>query len=162
MNNRGQLTMGGIVVLAMALILGGVFAVAIADNQAVLTTTRDVVNVSQTSTTGNYSLLGQATSNFVAFNSTNATGAAGEGVQIGAGNYSTTNYVNINQVMTSRVGVNATTEFSNANWLVSYTYEPLGYNTDASSRTVAALPLLFFTIIVLLVAFGGIKEWLGK
>jgi aspartate 1-decarboxylase len=160
-NKHGQMTTGGIVMLAMAIIIGSVLAVAVATEQATLTTTREIAlyDFTDSAVNGTYNLVGQAVSNFVASNATAA------GTVIGAGNYTINNYQNVDGEYTATITVNvptATADEFGWNWIVNYTYEPTGYNQDAASRGIARLPLLFFILAILAAAVIGIRSWITR
>ncbi len=156
MNSKGETNVGLIVVLAIGVILGSIFIIAIADQSAILTETQEVANISVSSVNGTYTLPGQAFRSTVIFNVTND-------IEIDAGNFTVTNYQNVNDEYTATLLVdtgNAT--LYGHGWLVSGTYEPSGYNTDSSNRTIIGLVILFFALAILFSVFPGIREWLGS
>ena len=155
MDNKGE-TVGLIITLFILVILGTVFAVAIANEAAVLSETQSVVN--QTITMPNngtsINLNGQALQgNLVLLNATsNAT--------IPASNYTVSNYQIVDGVITATL-TNNDAVWNGASVKATYTYEPYGYNTSSGSRGVARMILLFFVLGIMAwaYAYSGIKDW---
>ena len=160
MNIKAQLNTGGIVLLAITLIIGAVFAIEIATQQSVMTTTRTVVNGTfDASANGTFvpNSGAQAITGFTATNGTNV------GIVIGAGNYTITNHQNVDDSYVATILVDVPTatadEFAHT-WYVSYTYEPQGYNEDTAARTIVGLPLLFFILALMAAALIGLRSWI--
>lgn len=157
MNNRGELTVGSVVILAVALILGAVFAGAIADEQAKLTETRDTTNDTITAAAENQTveLDGQAVVGSVTVTNTTSDDVSDQFTVLN-------NQINDNGDLTAQLETDAGANEAGNSVNTTYTYEPLGYNSETSARTVATLPLLFFVLAVLGVAVLGIREWINR
>lgn len=159
MNNKGEVDVGQMFLLAVGLILVAVFAVSIATQQSPLTTTQSVSNQTVTfpSVNSTLTLNGQAVVGSVV--ATNASG----GELISSGNYSTTDFVQVGgQYRTILTLLDAGVAYAGESVNLSYAYEPVGYNQDSGSRGIAGLPLLFWVIGGLAFAFLGVKEWIEK
>lgn len=158
MNKKGQLNLGQIVILAVALILGAIFAVSIADNQSVLTDTQSVTNDTVTfpDNGSTLTLNGQAL-----VGSVTAVNASNGSQSVPASNFTTTDFVQVGGEY-RLVLTNNDADWNEESVNLSYTFEPVGYNSDSGSRGIATLPLLFFAFAVLAVSFLGIREWINK
>ena len=144
MNNRGEVTIGSVLMLAVVVIAALVLLQASFANIGTMTQTRDVTNqtIKFTPTTV---LQGQAVSNVVVTNASN-------GVSVPATNYSITNYnIGSDGVLRSYL-TNLSGVFGGQNVNVSYTYEPLGYDTNAGNRTIIGLIALFSALAIAVVA----------
>lgn len=156
MNNKGAMSIGTIVILAVTIILGAVFANSIADSQSTLTTTVTIANQTisgSNSTTTN--LDGQAISDVVVYNGT---------ALVPSTNYTVSDLQSVNGQYRATFTPNSAPahDFEGYNWNISGTLEPIGYNQDAGSRGIGGLPLLFFVLGVLATAFLGVKDWIDN
>ena len=136
MNKKGQMAaVGGFltlfigIIVALTLINGG-----ISSNIGTVTNTVNVVN--QTNTLSATTLLsGQAVSDVIVTN-------ASSGAVVPATNYTIVNYdVSTGSLRTYLASTGGSYVGKSIN--VSYTYEPLGYATNAGSRAVTSMILVF-------------------
>jgi hypothetical protein len=137
----------------LGIVLGLVFIVAIADNQAPLTNTRSVTNGTVTfpENGSTLTLEGQAVvGNVVVYNGTDL---------VASGNYSVADLVETTGGYRAVLTV-IDEEFENTAVNVSYTYEPVGYNSSGANRTVLGLVLIFFALAVFAIALPGVREWI--
>jgi len=154
MNKKG-LELGGMLMIFLGIVLGLVFIVAIADNQAPLTNTASIVNTTVTfpANGSTLTLLGQALVGSVT--AVNAT----DGEAVPASNFSTANLVQSNgEYRLVLTNLDSTWNAESVN--LSYTYEPVGYNTNSSNRTIWGIVLIFFALAVFSMALPGVREWL--
>lgn len=131
------------VIVAIALLVGG-----ITNNVATLTTKVDVTGISFTAPAfGAVKVIDnnvQAVTNFVAVNATSGAG-------ISATNYTITNYVITNGNTLAVLNMSANSKFAGQPWTLNYTYEPLGYATDAGSRSIAGFIIVFCALALAVV-----------
>lgn len=157
MNKKGQLSLGGVVLLAFVLILGAIFIGAIANETSPLTTTQSETNDTVTfpNNGSTLTLNGQAlVGSLVAHNTT-------DGAVIPATNYTTTDLVQVGGEY-RLVLTNNDEAWNGLDVNLSYTYEPVGYNRDSGARGVAPLPLLFFAFALFAAAAFGVREWINQ
>jgi hypothetical protein len=177
MNTRGQLNVGGIVMLAVAIILGAVFMVSIANNQTILTDAQDVTDesfsltncytsdnqVNESNSDCNQTLnnvpsswqVGDSTYDVFDVTITNSTGTLTLTADTDYELFGGTGVIQyLNTTTTEALGGNVT--------LTDYSYYDVGYNKDSGARGLAGTFTLFFAFIVLGVAILGIREWLGN
>jgi hypothetical protein len=132
MNNKGQMNqIGGLILLAITLIVGAILLVGAAQNTGTVTKTESLANYSLTKVvngTSQYITTYKAISSVVVINETN-------GVVIGAGNYTITNYVPYNGGVAIKIEPAAAVAWQTA-WKVSGTVEPLTYATDGGARSM--------------------------
>ena len=174
MNRKAQLTVGGVVMIIMAVIAGLALLTAIFNQQAVMTTKQQIANESiditgivSPSTTGDINLT-------YSFNvSTPNTGwkindcpLSGIAIINSSGSVWTddTDYVFDetygNFTFKNTLLVNETIGSDNITY-VTYTFCTDGYNKDGSSRSIAGLIGLFAALGLLgYIISYGIKEWL--
>lgn len=158
MNNKGQLNVGTIIMIALGVIIGAIFMIALANQNDPQVTTRSSINETITfpANGSSVTLIGQATigSLIELYNTT--------GTRIKSQNYTLTSYVlsGGNYVATLTAGVGAQDYYSKS-VNISYNYEPIGYNTSSGSRAVSGLTILFFALAVFGLAIPGVREWLG-
>ena len=158
MNKKGQLGIGLIIVVAIAIIIGLIMFQAIASNvetgtQAVkgatVTTNYNTVGILNT----NVELPGQELVSVQAV--TNRT----DGVAIAAANYTIAECVrasdNLKGICYTRLGDGAESPLDAVN--ITYTYYPAGYIDDAGGRAIAGIIVLLAAIAIAFVVFGGIK-----
>jgi hypothetical protein len=169
MNNKGQMTGLGIlfvvfvaVVVAVAMLTG---SGGIASNVASVTDTINVVNQSvvtpNVGVTSNGLLRGKAVSNVLITNASQQV--------VPATNYTITNYV------VGSDGVLTVAFRSNGGGLalagnttkVSYTYEPLGYATDAGARSIASIIIILVCLAIGVIALvptlrSGVLDYIGR
>lgn len=165
MNSKGEVNVGFIILLGIALIFGLALVVPIAQNQGTLTNLGNSSNVSYTlPANGTYADLtacGQLnTTNVVIYNYTNSSGELGTPYNTYGGNFSVNQsvgddgYLNTRIYWDSKAGAYVKAGYK-AN--VTCIFEPKGYNHDASSRNIAGLILIFTAIAM--VAIGINKDW---
>ena len=131
------------IIFATTLLTGGIY-----ENIGTVTNKVDVANqtLAYAATTV---LRGQAATNLVVTNATSGT-------VIASGNYSVVNYdVSTGTLRTYITNLTSRVPYPNIN--VSYTYEPLGYSTDAGARTMTTLIAVFSVLAV--VAFVVYKTY---
>lgn len=129
------------VIVALSLFSGG-----IASNVNSVTTTRTITNASlgSPSADATQNLEGIAASSVVV---SNATG----GEAVPATNYTISNYVvDSTGLLTAQYTQNAGAYAGQA-LNISYVYEPEGYATDAGSRAVSSLILIFTALAILVI-----------
>jgi hypothetical protein len=159
MNNKGQMNMiGGLVMLAIAIIVGTILLQGSAQNIGGVVNTVTVANISLgakvVNQTAQYITGYKALSNVVVINETN-------GVVIGAGNYTLTNNVVYNGQETVKIVPDTTAEFKSI-WKVSGTGQPLTYASDGGSRSVTSLIVVLMALALASVAVGfAIKSYAG-
>lgn len=173
MNNKGELTLGGIVIMIMAIFAGLALLGGIFDQQAVMTTkaiTTDesidiegaydggAVNESYEFTVTNYPSGWKITEcplTSIAFS--NSSGSAytlttDYVITASGGNFTLVNTDLVNQTFLS----------DNITY-VDYTWCRDGYNSDSGSRSIAGMIGLFGALALVAFLIGmGIKEWVGK
>jgi hypothetical protein len=154
MNKKG-LELGSMLMIFLGIILGLVFIVAIADNQAPLTNTRSVTNGTVTFPENGSTLTLEGQALVGAITAVNAT----DGEAVPASNFSTEDFVQASGeyrlVLTS-----LDSDWNDESVNLSYTYEPVGYNSDGSNRTILGLVLIFFALAVFAIALPGVREWI--
>ena len=150
MNKKGQIGVGSIVIVAIAIIVGLVLLQASSAPVATITDTVTNVNTSFTAPGGlgqTVTLLGQANRNLIVVNGTN-------GVVIPASNYTIRNYVVSNGQLISTLEPNGLTTlgWQNKTILVTATTEPYGYDTNGGGRAIASLIIVFFALAIAVIA----------
>jgi hypothetical protein len=160
MNRKGQVnvSIGGFIMLAIVLIVGAILLQASAQNVGQSVNTIDVVNQSVVVPVNGtaYAVTGfKSLSNVVVFNGTTQI--------VGAGNYTITNNGVVNGVEVATITPTATTGWGSPHtWKVTYTGQPSGYMSDAGSRSVANMIVIFFALAMAAVAIGfGVKSYVG-
>jgi len=166
MNKKGQLNVGTIVILAVAIILGAVFMVSIANQSNVLTDKQAVTNQSVDVTSAYLAPTSvNASINFTIYSQSSLNEAncplTSVAIRNSTGNTLTltTDYLlYANQGVFSLV--NTTSNQGSNTTYVDYSYCAEGYNFDGSSRGIAKLFVVFFAFILLAVSIVGIREWI--
>lgn len=147
MNARGQLGIGVIITVFIAIVTGVILLQASAPAVAQVTQTFNIVNNSDSNFPANAAVLvlnGQAVSNVVVYLENNFT-------LVPATNYTITNYdVSTGVLRSTLTGIGST--YSGQAINISYTYEPLGYARDAGSRAITNIILIFSALAVAVVA----------
>lgn len=153
------MNVGGLILIAIAVIVGLILLQASAQNIGDVTNTISVANQSETLAANGESIYIEeyrALSNVVIINST------GEEV-IGAGNYTVTN--NVINPTTGALSTQITTddaEYAEETVGVSGTAQPLTYDNSSGGRAIAGLIVLLMALaIMLVVVAGGVKGWKG-
>lgn len=146
---------GMIVVLAVSIIIGIVFMVAVADNQAVLNTLESTTNETVTFPDNGSTLTLRGQSLVGTLTAVNAS----DGGAVPTTNFSTSNFVQSSGGY-ALVLTNNDADWNGESVNLSYTYQPIGYNPDSGARGITNLILLFFSFIILSVAVIGIREWI--
>lgn len=148
MNRKGemQLSIGALIVAAIAVIVGAVLLQASAPSVQTITSTNTITNQTKTLAAANsyITLNGQAISGLV------ITNATGTGNAVPADNYTISNYVVNNGALEVRL-TSLAGPWAGKAVNVSYVSEPFGYATDSGSRAVAPLILVFFALAILAV-----------
>jgi hypothetical protein len=171
MNKKGQLNIGGIMIIFVAIIFGIVLLTPIFAQQNLVTEKQSTTNQTVSLVTAyiganevnesiNYTIYSQSDWKqsecpLTSVSLKNATGTAWT---------LTTDYLlyadaGVFSIVNTTTTVPATTGNQT---FVYYTYCADGYNPDASSRSVARLWGLFGALIILGASFFGIKEWLNN
>lgn len=159
MNNRGEVTIGMLILIAVAVIVGlTLLTGGISSNVGTLTNKVAVIGEHYTfpnaSAAVNYvTLKGQAVESVTVKNRTGD-------VTIPASNYTITSRVLNNGVLESRLTAVDTTY---VNYLVnvSYTYEPFGYDTNGGGRAIANLIIIFAALAIAVVVLVPIVKNIG-
>ena len=155
MNKSAQLGLGAVMLMFIGIIVGIALIGSVADNQATLTNLQSVTNQTVTFPENGSTL----TLNGQALEGSITAVNASDGTAIGAGNFSTANFVSSGTGYALVLTV-LDEEYAESSVNLSYSYQPVGYNPDSGSRGIARLPLLFFAFIILAGAVVGIREWL--
>lgn len=151
-NNKGQVVVGTLILFFIGAIVALTLIVPSAQNTGLVTNTEQVTNASlviPAALNTPVALRGQSATSFTATN--------GSGTVINTSSYTVTNYViDSTGTLSSNVkfilpGYNATTI------KVNYVNEPLTYSTDAGTRTVTNLIVVFAALAI--VAFAIYYAW---
>ena len=142
----GQTAIGAFILM----FVGVIVAISLIGNggisDQVSTVTQTVNQYNQTFTAGavgaNVTLNGQAARNLVYTNATNTTQV------VDAGNFTVTNYVVTNGVPRAILQTNANSVFASKSVNITYTYEPVGYATDAGTRGVTSLIVIMSALAI--------------
>ena len=144
MNKKGQMGVGVfittfvVLVVGLAMLSGGVF-------QSVGTMTNTIYERNHSVTySGTTVLKGQAVSNLIVIN-------ASDGGIIESGNYTVVNY-DVSTGTLRAYLTNLTSRGPYPTIKVSYTYEPLGYDTNSGNRSIVGLIAVFAALAVAVVA----------
>jgi len=164
MNRKGQVSFGGILIAFIAIIVGVILFQAIAQNVGQSVNTVTVANTSLDTVvngTAQYLTDYRALSSVVVYNETGD-------LLVGSGNYTITN--NFIHPTTGDLCVkilpDATAIWKSA-WQVSGTAQPLTYIADSGGRAMASLIVIFFALLVAVVALvptlrSGVLGVFGK
>ena len=139
---------GSFIMLFIGIIVSLSLLVPSAQNVGEVINKKTVVNQSVTFPTNGstLTLTGQATSGWVIVNASDAS------KQVSSTNYTVSNYVVSNGVMTSVLTntlSNPHNPYAGKSVNISYTYEPLGYAPESSTRTIVGLIVLLSTLAIL-------------
>jgi len=114
-------------------------------------------------------LEGKAVTNFVAINASNGAVSGGD-LAISTGNFTLKDRQNINGELTATLnasGAIAAPKNVSGPWNVTFTYQPLGFVTESSGRSIVSLLLIMMALGLLIVTAGAIfrspkvREMLG-
>jgi hypothetical protein len=150
-NNKGQITLGTFILMSVGIIFAlALFTGGITSNIGVMTNKVNYVNVTYTAPAeagASITLSGQANTNVIVINATSGT-------VIPASNYTITNYVVNNGVLTSTLTANAgnTLGWHGKGINVSSTVEPFGYETNSGSRAIISMIAVFAALAVVVFA----------
>jgi len=154
MNNKGEVKVGLIIIVAITLIVGVIFFQVIAQQVGESTTLWTIENQSLGAVT-NISFGGdplymtncKSMSDVIIFNAT-------EGFTIGTGNYTLTNNVVHDGDLTVEISPEATDEMglNVGSWTIDGTCQPTTYISNSGGRAIAGLIAIFFALAVLVVA----------
>ena len=157
MDKRGQIGIGVILLMVIGVVVGTTLLIASAQNVGLQTDLASVANkslgVASNSTTV-YLTDYRAISNVVIVNSTN-------GAIIPATNYTVTNNVVYNGALAVSILPKATAAYHGYVWNISGTAQPLTYNDDSASRTIAGLIIIMGALMVFVLTVPNLKEVLG-
>ena len=136
--------LGMIFIMFIAAIVGLTFLGSVADLITSETQTATITNQSFVfpANQSTITLTGQAAYNVIVRNQS--------GYLYGSTNYTVTNYVNVTSGTPSVTLKGLSTTLNGSDVYVSYAYEPVGYITDTSARTIAGLVILFFVIAIVI------------
>jgi len=146
MNKRGQVEVGGLIVLAIAVIVGVILLQASAQQVGTVTNTVAVANTSLATVvngTDQYLTDYRALSDVVVYNETGDT-------LVGSGNYTVTNNVVYNGALAVQIDVDASADVKSA-WLVSGTAQPLTYEPTSGGRALTSLIIIMMAIAIVAV-----------
>ena len=153
MNNKGQIAIGGLIILAITVIVGAILLQGAAQNVGTVVNTYDIANQSISTVvngTAQYITNCRALSSVVLYNETND-------VLVGSGNYTITNNVVNNGALAVQILPEATAAYKSA-WQVSGTCQPLTYDDNAGSRTMSSLVILMMAMAVASVAIAYVVK----
>jgi len=153
-DRKGQIGIGVIILVAVAVIIGAVILNTSADNLAILTQTVNTVNKTFTAPAinGNLTVEGQAVTSVIATN-------ASSGTLIPASNYTITNYVLSNgQLISTFTSLGGDGGWQGKSINLSYTYEPFGYDRNSGNRSVIGLVVVFFALAIAVVAITPVFQ----
>ena len=169
MNKKAEadLSVGGVIIIAIAAIVGLILLQATAQYVGDVTNTVDVVNETLLSSNGTTLALiaqfqGKSVSDVVISNGSG-------GFVISSGNYTIYNNQVINGVETAGINVSASIAdgLQTQAWNASYTFQPTTYDTNSGGRAVAGLIVIFFAIAIAVVMLiptlrSKVLESMGK
>ena len=152
MNRQGQVELGAILLAFIVVIVGVVLMVASAQLVGDTTNTQSFTNISLAAPANGatVNLNGKFVTDFVAINSTNATGGQDDIPVIGAGNFTIVNNQVVNGEETARITVDDT-QFQSTNWNVTYTTQPTTYISNSGGRAIANIIIVFFALAIVVV-----------
>jgi len=157
MNKKGQLGVGGLIMIAIGVIVGSIFLVAVAQSVGETTNTVDLVNGSYTATANGEVFY---VTNYKAINDISIMDAGGE--TITSGNYTAENDAVYNGALAVKITVDDAA-FESQEWLISGTAEPLTYISDSGGRAMSSLIVVMFALAVLAIALAPvIKEGMAN
>lgn len=151
MNKKGQVTLGTVIMVAVAVIVGAIFLVISAQQIGDVTNTRGVVNATLTGTNAtNITLDGKYwdSDTIIVFNAT------GDYV-IGSGNWTLYNNQVVNGVETALLEKRGGfTSISAHDWLITGTYQPTTYAGSSGTRSIANIIVILFALAIAVVALS--------
>lgn len=150
MNSRGQIGIGMIVTLAMALIVGVILLQSSAQQVGSVTNTVSVLNESigtATNGTAIYLTNYRAITSPILFNGSN-------GAVIASGNYTITNNVVYNGALAVQITPDADYGYYGYSWNISGTGQPLTYSNDAGARSMSSLIVIMAALALVIIAVG--------
>lgn len=164
MNKLGQVNVGGLIAIAVTIIVGAVLLVAVAGQ---------VGTTSNTITDTNASFTAPAVSEVIDLTGMELIGTpvvinATGGETISSGNYTIDEGVSATtSVKTIRYTSTATSEYAEQPIFITYTYGADGYIADASARSIVSLILIFMALGIAMVALvptlrSGLMDMIGK
>jgi hypothetical protein len=155
MESRGQMAIGGLVLLAVTLIVGVVLLQGSAQNLGPVTNTVSVANTSLATVvngTAQYLTAYKSLTNVVVYNETGD-------VLITAGNYTVTNNVVYNGQLAVKIVPETSADLKSA-WLVSGTAQLPGYASDSGSRSMAGIIIILMAVALAVFAVGyAVKQY---
>jgi len=151
MKRKGQVEIGGLIILAVAIIIGLVMITdGISEPVAAITQTVNIVNTTYTAPAAagsSINLVGQAYTSVIVTNATSGT-------LIPATNYTITNRVvrdgGLVTTLTANAGNSLGWHGKGIN--ISATVEPFGYDTNGGSRAITSLIVIFAAIALVVTA----------
>lgn len=166
-NKKGQVGLQEILYVFIAVLVGVVLFQAIAQQVGSTTNTVSVVDSQHTAAANGASFYltdYRAVSGFVAENITNGT--AGFPITIAAGNYTVTNNVVYDGALAVKITVDDAA-YASETWNLTFTAQPLTYIADSGARSMAALIVIFFALLVAVIAISpvarsGAMDLIGK
>lgn len=157
MKNKGQMTVGIVIMLFLTVLVGLIIFDASADEIGRATTLSPVVNASFTSgANGTATTIAtgiKSVSSLVIYNYTNGT--AGSGSDILAEN---TDYVITNNVVVNGAEVAQVTVYNSlaaaSSWNLTYTGEPDTYVSSGGARAIVSLILVFMALAIAMISLS--------
>ena len=158
MNKKGQMNgVGGLILIAVAIIVGVVFLQSIAQNVGDSVNKVEVVNTSLTTVVNNtaqYLTDIKSIEDVVIYNET------GNAI-VSSADYTITNNVVHNGALAVEILPDTTAAYKSA-WQVSGTAEPLTYISESGGRTIANLIVIMFALAILAIVLAPVaKESMG-
>jgi len=146
-NNKGQIMIGGLIMIAIAAIVGVILLVGSAQNVGDATNTISVVNLSlgtASNATTVYLTDYRAISSVVIYNTT---------AIVPSSNYTVTNNVVYNGALAVSVlpSSAAIHNYTGYEWNISGTAQPTGYIDNAGGRAIANIIIIFFALSIAVV-----------
>ena len=161
MDKKGEVGVFGLVLIAMAVIVGSVLLTSSAQNVGTMTNTYDSANVSFTLPANN--TLTELTpcyqknvSAVVIYDPTGALVLPSANYTVSQGASSVDGFLATKIILNN---VNTTWAGDPAN--VSCTYEPFGYVSDSGSRTIVGLIIIFGALMLFAWTIPNLREMLG-
>jgi hypothetical protein len=159
-DKKGQIGVGTILIVAITLIVGAIFLVAIAQSVGNSVNTQTLINSTISTSISNVSTFYidyRSISNVIIVNGT----AGGQG-EVVAANYTVTNNVIDPSDGTLSVGITPATGINwntyGTTWRISGTAQPVTYIADSGGRAMANLIIVMFALAILVVALYPVYE----
>ena len=154
MNKSGQMSLGNIMFVFIAVIVGVILFQAIAQQVGTTTNTITVSNESLSTVVNNTP---QYLTNYKAISDVTMWNATGDTI-VKSGNYTITN----NFVRNGALTVKITPTYSSADlanaWKISGTAQPLTYISNSGARSMAGLITIFFALLVAAIALYPVYQ----